>query len=262
MEGLGSIGTELLLRLFTNPVVLKEILDYTKSLDVPMLKWLCFALPSKFLFAVSEPLSLHLRHGWPFGETLNTGWQPLFITGGFVCQRIYKTQWEGDIDICVSNKLVKERMAYSHDDGQILDIIPSYHEHIERMIEHFDLSIVQQGFLGEIYYRTPLSIYTEAHHDIIAMPTDVSVQYMTFHMTPLGTRESHFKTVDIGSYITTHNNKCDAKIMFHECDTCISVNAIDEAAAGGYPMHKWIERARKYTRRFPSFTFSYCRPSI
>lgn len=247
------------LRLFLDPRILREIVTFIKHIKGRLFKWLVFALPSKYFITpmVAESAQrvigcVEIPHSLVFGTALfPTTDNDRFFSGGRVCQAVYQQKWKCDIDVYV-NDHVTETRRYIRGLGEFLDIIPTARRlHMERVIQKFDISIVQQGYRGNEYYLTPLSLYTLYTSDIIAKPT---IDNIIYHL-PTFADGKYFETTvttrDIWHYVQVHEEK-HKNSEFHVCTECHTQN-ISEIV-------EWRKRIEKYKARFPSFTISYCEP--
>jgi len=234
---------------FTNPSVLKEIILSIKVTNSRLVKWLVLALPSKYFYFLIEGAVNPLKPDPCILKNEGLLGQNIFVSGGSVCQNVYHLEWKADIDIYVDKKYITERTSISRN-GKVFDIVPTCHM-IERVIENFDLSIVQQGFMGDIYYLTPLSFYTQFNKEIIAMPNETNIQYTEPCHVGAGKIDYILRTVDIWHYIEYHEMH-HKLLRFHECNKCVCFN-IDLIIS-------WYSRVKKYCDRFPNFTIAYCKP--
>lgn len=251
---------DMLLR-FTEPSVLREIMIVVNQADGVVFRWLLFALPCSFLttryggdaskkevMMLKEPIFIS-----PF-VVIDHKYTQSFVTGGAVCQRLYAREWTSDIDIFVhfieEEDVDLDKRMYCRDNHGLFEITPSPFAKIERVMERFDLSIVQQGYYrhhSETLYCTPLALYTAQWHEIVAIPTNECIEYNDGH--------SHKRIVDIWHYIDIHNrdHKGDAN-PYHTCVKC------DENQSSRHmPFVRWRRRMRKYSSRFPEFNILYCK---
>jgi len=234
-----------MLRAMTRPDILKEIVDSIKSARLRLLRWLLFSIPSAFLFPSSsmETKALNPVIGFVSRE-LSIGVPDFFVTGGHICQELYGVYWDGsDIDVYVNRCDILTRRVIP-EDGSLLDLHLTHSPRLECVIEDFDLSIVQQGLLGECYYQTPLSLYTWTHKEIIVMPRESNISYKV-------PGEEELRTVDIWHYIATHRDE-HTEALFHRCEECYCHNR--------EVITKWNKRVKKYCDRFPGFSLAYCQP--
>lgn len=265
-----------LLRMFLMPVILAEIVDhFKKNKRYRMLKWLVFSLPYEFMrlpvgyYGLLNPEELY--------KTLDIQPQSRheFITGGYITQDIYGLEWESDIDIfchhgIYSNEPRKDPPMHPH---KYIDRIYSYVLHLERVIEKFDMSIVQHGYLHDKFYLTPLALYTMHYNDIIVSPSNLNIKYdVPTRAVKANPKLEPFTQIlsespnkrllkhDIWYFITQHllihvGNEHHAN-TFDKCVQC------KELCDYHRKISKWCKRVRKYRKRFPKFTFSYILPSV
>lgn len=240
-----------MLQEFVTPCVLKEIIESIKFCKGRLFKWLGFALPATYYPVLKEPIR-SLSYSTMVKDELISTASDIFVSGGSVCQKIYQLEWEADIDIYVEDKYLRERRIVYVDKKKI-DIFPTSLSRIERVIENFDLSIVQQGFLGEIYYLTPLSCYTQNYKEIIVMPNESNIEYQ-WVVEQNGRFVSITRTVDIWHYIHIHKFQHPVEADFHRCEECRYCQNLEIVSL-------WNKRVQKYCERFPSFTITYCQSS-
>jgi hypothetical protein len=222
-----------LLRLFTSHSILKEMIDAIKTSGRPLFKWLTFALPFSFVSTSPSPK-----------QPLKSYEKGALLSGGFVCQLIYNKSWESDVDIFVPRQWCTSRKSEMQD-GLTLDVISKQTTPIQRVLETFDLSIVQQGFVDDVYYVTPLAIYTRHFSEIIATPCAANISYNV---------QRHKITRNVFHYIALHYSfKHDAE--FHECKESLCNGWMKELVA-------WKSRVAKYHARFPSFPIVYIQPEV
>lgn len=231
-------------------------MESVKSRECPLFKWMRFALPSCYFNLNGRHgdgnLSLipdmvvdgtgHLLHDIPSDEQ--------FVSGGIVCQHIYEKTWPSDIDIYVPRKYIQGGQ-YGTYQNNLFHIHPVDGHPLERVIEDFDLSIVQQGFLCNEYFLTPLAFYTQCWHEIVAVPSESNIQYRM----PIFVGNESFKMMSrtMWYYIDEHRKSHQENNQsFHECEMCARVQGLPELTA-------WKERVCKYSARFESFTIVYCK---
>lgn len=237
-----------LLREFTRADILKEILESIKaSPKRQLLCWLTLSLPVAYFHTV--PIIPESPWGSSKYGLLCTVPSQLFVSGGIICQQVYKQEWECDIDVYMThNRISKSKIVC--DDLDKLDLLHVSCEEVDRVIENFDISIVQQGFLANAYYMTALSLYTQHHKEIIIMPNEHNTQYRF-----LGKHDYKMHVRDIWHYIEIHDSGEPDYFMghdngpFHRCTTCRLPDQLVQ----------WKKRIIKYIDRFPTFAVSYCR---
>lgn len=254
---------DMLLR-FTEPSVLREIIIAVNQADGVVFRWLLFALPCSFLTTTRYGGGASKKDVMTLNEpvcilpdvVLGYECTQSFVTGGAVCQRLYAREWASDIDVFVHSIAKEEgisaekRLSLWDEHCQYIDIVPSEFVDMERVMERFDLSIVQQGYYrhhSETLYCTPLALYTAQWHEIVAIPTNECIEYNDGH--------SHKHIVDIWHYIDIHNrdHQGDAN-PYHACIQC-NLNQ----SSGHIPFMRWRERMCKYSSRFPEFNILYCK---
>ncbi len=217
-------------------------------------RWLMKSLPSNLLVMPFKP---------PAGQELDTiGLKQLsdeigdmIITGGHIVKQVYNTTWLSDVDIfyqkqsieCLHNMtLCINANTRSRHFGDY-DIIGKNME-AYRMIETFDLSIVMMGVVGDVFFITPLALYTYFTKIILAMPYQPLVEYF------VNDTEHYERHTAIPRYIKAHNEK-KHPLQFHHCPTC---NADDVNLGSLLPLARvWRERVLKYEKRFPEFSIVY-----
>lgn len=241
---------------FTQPSVLKEIVNAHK-MDIALPKWLTFALSSCYLplpVQLEERIALYLRDDSISLDTSSRFADNIFVTGGHVCQRIYGLQWESDVDVYTHTDLSQvSTICQASYEGMALDLHATTHSPIYAVIESFDLSIVQQGFIGRMFVLTPLALYTQVYCEIVAIPSISNIQYRM----PRGRGGFDNISRDIWHYIKSHrDHQHQTNLAFHDCSIC-------SRTQGMVPLLEWKARVKKYCERFPSFTISFCRaPAI
>ena len=242
-----------LLRLFTSRDVLREIITTIKQGDSILFRWLLLSLPCSLLgagdaMATVQPLAL--KEHADFSPEKSCA----FVTGGRVCQRLYRKEWESDIDIFTArdgDDLVSKRRE-RHQlmlEGEKYDLVQCpYGEETERCIENFDLSLVQQGYHLHtgVVYCTPLALYSAMWQEIVAIPSASLIQY---HAGP----HRPWVVANVWHYIDRHRHDHQPE-EYHVCDLCE-----DDESNGALPFRPWRTRMRNYCARFPGFTVVYCR---
>lgn len=250
ISGSFARASKTMLAAFVDANILREIMDSVKCLRCPLFKWMRFALPSCYFNtpkskkdAVLSPMTRMLDNTFRSGTYL--------ISGGIVCQHIYGKEWQSDIDVYVPRCRVQSEEYATYQNSRY-DIHPVDTDRLERVIEDFDLSIVQQGFMSDEYFLTPLAFYTQHWHEIVAMPRESNINYR------MPERDATFKMMSrtLWYYINLHQElHHEYKQPFHECDLCDRVQGMTE-------LIKWRERVCKYSERFKSFSIIYCKPSF
>lgn len=280
LSGPIAICSKSLLLMFLAPSTLVEIIgDIKKDLRNRMLKWLTFDFPAEYM--IFPPGFDHKK----IYESLEYKPQSRheFITGGYITQKIYDLNWESDIDIYCHNGTY-DNCCGSHRIKNI-DRISSTTLRLEQVIENFDMSIVQQGYLHDKYYLTPLALYTFHTKDIIICPSNLNIEYRVPEQVLKNNHQLHqydgiesysksgYHTIkrDIWYYIHKHIHYSDNEYRsddddddgdtkdihtgsFDQCCKCWKYFCYDS-------IEKWIIRVKKYRNRFPEFTFTYCRPT-
>lgn len=134
-----------MLKHFTGAGVLGEIVSAI------VLKWLLLALPATLIGPriVMKPATASI-------EELGL---PGFVSGGAVCAMVYGKHWDSDTDVWVhcTEECDPGRHAIVGTGTNPAHFDVVYHTRVdpERCIEHFDLSIVQQGyFQGNVLATT------------------------------------------------------------------------------------------------------------
>lgn len=261
MSGAMARTSKSMLLLFTEPSVLREIVITVNQGGV-LFRWLLLALPCSLLTTriggdASTKDVMTLKEPVFISPDIVLGYEctQSFVTGGAVCQHLYAREWESDIDIFVYPIVEEDGISIdkrlSIKDGHSrIDIVPSAFVEMERVMERFDLSIVQQGYYrhhSKILYCTPLALYTAQWHVIVALPTNECIQYNDGHL--------HERIVDIWYYIDIHNrdHQGDAN-PYHACVQCN-----ENQSSGHLPFMRWRERMCKYNTRFPDFNILYCK---
>lgn len=226
---------------FTTPAILIEIVASIKRADRPLLRWLCFALPAQFCTNALFPPP-------PILPTIVS--DDVFMSGSYVCRALYCAEWApADVDVYTAclPPLVSAKNPFLYPDIHYTGDSPP-----QRVIENFDLSIVQQGFLTDgSCWVTPLSLYTRAMRDMIAMPHGENMQY-DFDVAQRGDPVMICATRDIWFYL-------ERNVYAPPCD-CTFIAPHPKYAHSWRPLNEWCERVKKYTTRFPAFTLAYCKP--
>ena len=247
-----------LLFMFLTPVVLIEIIgDIKGDLRNRLPKWLTYDFPAEYMKFPPRFKQEEIYASLPYKPQSRHE----FITGGCITQKIYGLSWESDIDIYC------HRGTYDNHNIENIDRIETTEVRLERVIENFDMSIVQQGYLNNKYYLTPLALYTFYTKDIIVCPCNFNITYRVpdkiltnnpqlQRVAEGGCNDmSHIKR-NIWFYIHKHEDNNDSEhsgVTFDECGLCNSFIYDD--------IDVWRKRVKKYRKRFPEFTFTYCRPS-
>lgn len=220
----------------------------------PLFKWLLLALPSCYFTIPSEKqrgistlLVNNMTYLLPY---ILSGSQ--FVSGGMVCQHVYGKKWRSDIDIYINCEYIEGR-RYTYQ-GNLLDIHVTDTQNLERVIENFDLSIVQQGILGGDYFLTPLAFYTQCWHEIVVIPNESNIQYTIPKLDDNNGPSIENRT--LWQYINLHRelheqNNC----AYHKCEKCARVQWMPE-------LIMWKERVRRYNERFKSFSIVYCKSPL
>lgn len=251
-----------LLQYFTRPGVLAVILDHLKTTQRPLLRWLCIALPQRFMYDAHSidrlsPL-LWKDAQIDLEDYIGEGFHFL-ITGGCVAQILHGVSWKCDIDIFVEKDRIDERDQRAAA-GREFDFVPGAFDELQRELDCFDLSVVQQGFLStddRNLYRTPLSLYTECTREIIVIVDDESVFYNNkecHHTDVLPPREMEAMK-NYGNCALAHVRKHNGMghgNPFHDCDVCFP----KQSGA----ITRWRRRICNYRDRFPEYKISYCEP--
>lgn len=219
--------SRLLLRALLEKSVLREIVESCGRRGYA-LRWLSFALPHSLIGGLVPAGVETLYRGLPA--------QNMVMSGGAVCQLLYDKEWESDID-CFRNgaRTLLEWWKRPIDVHQVSVVC------VERVIESFDLSIVQQAWDGVEWWRTPLSLYTQQWRTMIAFPS--SCRY------DASARDNCGAMLALWTQIWAHDTKCHNGAL-HRC-ACVDL-------LGGVAGH-WMKRIAKYARRFPDFTVVYLR---
>jgi hypothetical protein len=131
----------------------------------------------------------------------------------------------------------------------------------ERCLEHFDLSIVQQGYFSDskVGYCTALALYTWHWKEILAIPSRECIEYEGF----IGSSGQFNQTVitrDIWFFINVHciNDPHDPYQHNGEYHECVRCGDYHNMSAGHIPFQRWRKRMRAYAARFPEFNIVYC----
>ena len=178
----------------TSPNIVAAILGQKSGIiieDLP--KWLFYALPVSFIGDAPE----HFYWDTYQSKRTNGIYLPenkeqgvcYFYTGGDVSKHLYDRKWVSDLDIWTNDLHVKVSPEHKNpvqnrenrrngyiQVNDLMDIVikPDRSIPLQRCIETFDISLVQNGFLatGSSYispqfYCTPLSVYSYRHHQLL-----------------------------------------------------------------------------------------------
>ena len=130
--------------------------------------WLFFALPA-YMVGEAPDYTWHQYvddRGDDLVFPMDLTQECYFYTGGDVAKRLYGKQWCSDIDVWTTDEALRchtPPLENTHDWDFVVKSA-SVDSPIQRCIEHFDISVVQQGFLQTLtsptLYTTPLAVYS------------------------------------------------------------------------------------------------------
>lgn len=243
--------------LMTSPEVIGVIIHYIQQFPIGekvLPHWTHFSLPVQYL-PVPEEMSViinqrvlpNCRQKMEFCPIKVSSGSNFCMAGGFLVKEITGKKWESDID------LFHDPGEWSRWSGQRRrsfgewDIVEDDHHHrIEWVIDEFDLSICQFGYShkDDQIYATPLAIYSHLKKKIIAMPTQMNINYIN-SIEVIGRTLLNSK---LRIWNSIRDNSSHEK-PFHELTTDIFPGSM-----------KWCERVNKYRERFPDYEIYYCRP--
>jgi hypothetical protein len=246
--------SKLMLSAFTTPSILREIVHSLRESKRRILRWLTLALPSTLVSSASLPLIPWRRlttlvesmfsHVTSLGGLEAVTRSEVFLSGGALCRIIYDREWQSDVDLFLSSPSLNGREFVSHpDDTGPIDLIPARISEAERVIEQFDLSLVQQGILGDgVYYTTVMALYSYTQRDIVVMPRVSNIWY------PID---------DDGSKISITDDQLWAMVdpespKWREWHEDKVIHAVDN----------WRFRLKRFSDRFPDFKVRLCRPPL
>ena len=228
-----------LLREMCRPAVLAAIMATVKRKHRRLFRWLLFALPYAFTGQCNDAQPfvdqavLTMRRRLARFRVADTGW---FVYGAFVCDVVYDrrvARSRSDIDVltrCGDNGRASDACYVSTDHMDypaVLHITQTQAQHIERVIECFELSVEQQGVFSDgAYYTTALALYSRQCNEIVVVPTTVD-------------KTQHF--------IDTHFVCHAYDTLFHDCVMCLENSPI-------------ARRFRQRLSRFPGVGVVYCEP--
>lgn len=245
-----------ILCLFTDPNILREIMESVKIRQRPLFKWMLLALPSCYFTIPSEKrrgidslLSSMLVDSTPYlSPDIPSGSQ--FICGDMVCQHVYEKKWASSIDIYAPCEYTKNGCYISQD--IMFTIYATETQNPERVIESFDISIVQQGILGTDYFLTPLAFYTQCWQEIVVTP-DYSKLKSPGDINDHETWNHTFWDYTV-IHVTSHEK---SDLPFHNCKACAYMRKLTMQITF---LMSWTEKVCQYKERFESFSIVYCKP--
>lgn len=273
MSGPFARSSKTVLRAFTEKSILREMVTHAITKERPLFRWLLFGLPSCWISDIvwpTNPVKLpsvdKLFKKMHFYMRPNITANQCLISGGTVCQKLYGKEWEADMDLFIP--LVGKRstrMLVIYEDMKEADLVTKqfFPGEIQRSLDTFDLSIVQQGFVGDLFYQTPIALYSFLWQEIVALPDDVNMQYVKLWNKD-GTQVGRPRevVVNIWEYIERHQNDhvVNLPIRYHECTKCHPESSRNKSLEHAGALTVWADRVVKYARRFPKFPIVYCRP--
>lgn len=265
-------------QLTTRTVLIAIMKDLKNTPLTPLPRWLLLAIPAHFFY--KDDVYRHQRN---FPRKLvartRTILNPLsylgesrrppnfIIAGGYVASNMIHEDplYSGDIDVFVERKALCDgldcRIQKSNFDF-VSSTFPG--NRLAYELDCFDLSIVQVGYVADDpdsgLYRTPLSLYTEYSHDIVALPDQESVFYsaqdILLHSQP--TQDQLRFCHDNCEYpiLDKFRDHCENRHLeaFHVCLQCKTNENLSDL------IKRWFRRIAKYGDRFSSFSITFCRP--
>jgi hypothetical protein len=156
------------MRRLTSSQTLSTLVDLCVGTHLRRLpRWLFYALPASLIGDAPEYTWKAYTADWE-GDLfpMNLSAERYFYTGGAVCKALYGREWACDTDVWTTEESLAPR-DYSPDTNHELDFVvkSDRSKPLQRCLERFDLSIVQQGFLHSAsspptLYTTPLAVYS------------------------------------------------------------------------------------------------------
>lgn len=164
------------LRLFTQRDVLRTIVELCVERGT-LLRWLLFALPCQWLVAM--PLCVV-----PGVKVEQEDADHVFVSGRAVSRLLYELPWKTDVDVWVDDG---DRGVSLDDTETRLNIkIGRHGEPVERCIEHFKMSVEQQGYKcyedTAVSLCTPLALYSWREHVLVVLPLHPMLNLYTDHV--------------------------------------------------------------------------------
>ena len=257
---------------FTEKGILGEIISSIKATyGRPMLRWLVLALPS-FMYP-NETLSItNLYNECSVVDFLAIYYPKKkidpFVGGDKLCGEIYEKVVRPVSTIFMpryTHSLSRvHRSCFLNDDDIRIHDVPWLDRDPERIIETVDHSLIQQGFIGQTYYQTPLAVYTRLYKDVAIMPSDENIQPESNGFTI----RDPTPPINIWQYIDYHvkeKHECEA---ITTCGSCTNNLFIVDCDNNGDYVHvnpflviDWFDRVDTIMEKFSDFTFFWCRPA-